>query len=31
VVFGAACAAVVLIGGYIPVYAVRFQQRKAGG
>ena len=30
-VFGAACAAVVLIGGYIPVYAVQFQQRKAAG
>ena len=30
-VFGAACAAVVLIGGYIPVYAVQFQQRKASG
>jgi hypothetical protein len=31
VVFGAACAAVVLIGGYIPVYAIQFQQRKASG
>ena len=30
-VFGAACAAVVLIGGYIPVYAIQFQQRKAAG
>lgn len=30
VVFGTACAAVVLIGGYIPVYACQFQQRKAG-
>ena len=30
-VFGAACAAVVLIGGYIPVYAIQFQQRKASG
>ena len=31
VVFGTACAAVVLIGGYIPIYACQFQQRKAAG
>jgi len=26
--FGTAVAAVVLIGGYIPIYAVQFQQNK---
>ena len=30
-VFGVATAAVVLIGGYIPVYACQFQNRKAAG
>ena len=30
-VFGVATAAVVLIGGYIPVYACQFQNRKASG
>ena len=30
-VFGVATAAVVLIGGYLPVYACQFQNRKAAG
>ena len=30
-VFGVATTAVVLIGGYIPIYAIQFQQKKTQG